>query len=393
MEAYCIDRHYKLWEDNNKLLKRVVFVTVAISLALIVKVLIPFVEDSESKKPVIQKIEALEKDKNAVIRKIKIIEETESVLRDVNKYIARQPWQKEKIELIQRYRRMRNSAPSGYQVVADNTIRKISKMLRNSIVKPLQHSIRVTDERRRDLARLNSKIAALQKFIRDWERRYIGKNWYRTIRLKEMAMMGLRDDLNRRLQEFSTVVDNELRAVKQARESVNNELKSLNNSIVTESDKLKDLEEELQKILPQWMRGLVKTEQVIQLLPVFLLGVVFYVFVIGVGLTRHFRIYADGKGLKEKEIADPVMSSIWTLIPRGRYGSLQVVIAYSLFFLAAWLLLEEAMDLLLDWLSIDPSRAWVGTRGPWQAFMWLSRGCFLFIIVYVCIMPMRKTGK
>ena len=391
MEAYVLDRHYKLWEENNKLLKRVVFVTIAISVALIVKVLVPFVDDSGIKKPVMEKIDSLGLQKDATLEKIRLIEKTESILKDVNKYIEKRPWQKEKEELIQKYRSMRNDPSSAHQSVADDTIRKISQMLKTNVLTPLQKSGTAPAEgNQNELVRLNTEIKDLENYVGQWERQYIGKNWYRTIGMKELAMRGLQDDLNQRMRQFSDVVRQELDKVKQERVVVTNELTQLNTEITTESEKLKALEKELQDILPQWLRGLVKIEQVIQLLPVFLLVVAVYVFVIGIGLTRHFQAYASGKGLAENEITNPVMSSIWTLVPRGRYGTVQVVLAYGLFFLCAWLLLEKAVDLLLVWMSIDDSHAWLGAQTPWEVFLWLSRAGLLCLLIYVVVMPWRS---
>ena len=116
-------------------------------------------------------------------------------------------------------------------------------------------------------------------------------------------------------------------------------------------------------------------------------------FVIGIGLTRHFQVYARGKGFQKSESTDPVMSSVWTLISRGRYGTLNTILAYSLFFVTTWLLLEKAMDLLLVWLTIDPARAWVSAAGPWEVFLWLSRAVFLFLVYYACSLPWRVKHK
>ena len=163
----------------------------------------------------------------------------------------------------------------------------------------------------------------------------------------------------------------------------------MNKQIAAEEDVLGKLEAELQTILPQWLRGLVTTEQVLQLLPVGLLIAAMYVFYVGLSLTRHFSIYADGKEFEKSVKADPVMSSVWTLIPRGRGGTVLTVAAYILFFIVAWLLLEKAVMLLQQWLSIDASRAWIGEQNIWQGFLWLSRLAFLSLIVYVGSMPWR----
>lgn len=395
MEAYRLDRHFKLWEENNKLLKRVVFVTLVISIALIVKVLNPFVAFSGDKKPVLQRIDVLKSERAAVNERLLTIEKTEQALTGINRYISSQPWRKEKEDLIERYRNLRVSPPpegidpGRYQQEADDTISRIGRELHEKIIEPLQLSTQVTRERRSDLDRLNAEIESLSRFIGEWQDEHKGVNWYRTLDMKEMMVMGLTKDLTARLNDFTRFVKQEQDIVKQAKQSVDKELQEVNKQIAAEEDVLGKLEAELQTILPQWLRGLVTTEQVLQLLPVGLLIAAMYVFYVGLSLTRHFSIYADGKEFEKSVKADPVMSSVWTLIPRGRGGTVLTVAAYILFFIVAWLLLEKAVMLLQQWLSIDASRAWIGEQNIWQGFLWLSRLAFLSLIVYVGSMPWR----
>jgi hypothetical protein len=394
MEGFQLDRHFKLWEENNKSLKRLTFVTVVISIALIVKVLTPFVDDSGSKKPILQKIETLNAEKAVTTRKIQAIEKTESVLQDVNRFIAAQPWQKEKSDLIERYRRMNTTpsleriSPARYQDQADATMHTIGKMLREQILKPLRNSMAAPGQAQ-DLGNLNNAVTTLGRFIDGWESHYIGKNWYQTLNRKEATMLDLTKELNRRLSDFSAVIEHELQSVKQAREAVNAQLQTLNSTIVSEGDKLKDIEKELQAILPTWLRGLVTTEQVIQLLPVFLLGAAIYVFYIGLGLTRHYQIYVAGKEFKQGVTTDPAMSSIWTLIARGRYGTLLTMTAYVVFFVLVWGRFEKSVGLLLQWIAIDPGKAWIASQTSWGLFLWCSRLAFIALIVYVCAKPWR----
>jgi hypothetical protein len=77
------------------------------------------------------------------------------------------------------------------------------------------------------------------------------------------------------------------------------------------------------------------------------------------------------------------MSTTWTLIYRGLLGSLVTIAAYTSFIIFTWILFEESMTLLSDWLSIDPSRAWLSTIEFWLAFLWLSRACFVVLLIYI----------
>ena len=226
MEAYRLDRHFKLWEENNKLLKRVVFVTLVISIALIVKVLNPFVAFSGDKKPVLQRIDVLKSERAAVNERLLTIEKTEQALTGINRYISSQPWRKEKEDLIERYRNLRVSPPpegidpGRYQQEADDTISRIGRELHEKIIEPLQLSTQVTRERRSDLDRLNAEIESLSRFIGEWQDEHKGVNWYRTLDMKEMMVMGLTKDLTARLNDFTRFVKQEQDIVKQAKQSV-----------------------------------------------------------------------------------------------------------------------------------------------------------------------------
>ncbi|MCK4674943.1 MAG: hypothetical protein KAT61_03440 [Gammaproteobacteria bacterium] len=389
MNEFYLQRHFKLWEDNNKLLNRIVFLTVVLSLALVIKVLIPFVDFSEDKKPVIQAIETLNVEKETTDKKIETIRETKKVLVGVNEFISRKPWQDEKRDLIKRYKDMRDSPPAEgyprkrYQQEADNTINKIAGVLHKNIFTPLQQS---TDGMGTDSANpdvLTREVKSLDQFIIDWKKEYINKNWYRTIGRKDTTMHELTASLNLKLNSFSNVVKSELVAVNRAKFKLDSELKVLNKKIVTEADKLKVLDDELQKILPEWLRGLVKIEQVIQLLPVALFGAAVFVLALGMSLTRHYNVYTSGNELTKHITADPGMSTTWTLIYRGSLGSLLTIAAYTLFVLFAWLLFEKSMLLLLEWLAIDPSGAWVSSHEFWVAFLWLCRAGFVLLLAYI----------
>lgn len=383
MNEFYIQRHFKLWEDNNKLLNRIVFLTVVISLSLVIKVLDPFVDLSEEKNPIFEAVASLNQEKEIVNQKLLLIEQTAKVLEGVNAYISNKPWQKEKQDLIKRYQTMREGyTREQYQQTADNTINTITEGLHDNVLSPLQQSVEsLADESARP-QQLIQEINSLNQFIDDWKKNYTGKNWYRTIGRKDETMYRLTEDINQRLRQFSRVIKNELNVIEQKKTVVDKELGKLNAKIDAESDKLKELDKQLQKILPEWLRGFIKIEQVIQLLPAALLFAVTFVIFLGLSLTRHYRIYIDNQKIGSEITRDPGMSSVWTLIFRGFTGTLLTVAAYSLFIVFNWLIFERTMALFLDWLIIDPSHAWLSSLAFWEAFVWIGRAGFALLLVF-----------
>lgn len=391
MDSFRLDRHFTLWEENNKLIKRVVSLTVMLSLAIVVKVLVPFVDNSEDKRPIRQNIDSLATEKAHVNEKLAVIQRTEKTMEEVNRFIASQPWQREKEALIERYQGMREGhSRESYQSKADDTIRNIGAMLRENIADPLKRGTAVADEQAPHLARLNEKVDSLDTFIEQWQNRYLGARWYATIDTKELTMSDLSQELNQHLDRFSGFLSQELTVVQRSKQVVDQKLQSVSTQIDTERTKLDEIEERLQSLLPQWIRGFIDTNQMIQLLPILLLAMAGYGLMVGINLTQHYRSYAAGKHLEEDVTTEPAMSSTWTLIPRGSLGTAQTLMAYSFFFLATWILLEKSMSLLLDWIAIDDSHAWIASPGPWRGFLWLSRLVFVGLMVFVCTMPRRR---
>ncbi len=386
MNEFYTQRHFKLWEDNNRLLNRVVFLTVVISLTLVIKVLAPFVSFSEEKIPVHQAVESLNQEKAIVAEKLAYIEKTAGVLKEVNGFIARESWQKKKRELIQRFQRMRNGySKEQYQQEADATIKQIAEELHKQVISPLQQSIDTIENKSARPEKLMRKITSLSDFIEDWQKEFIGRNWYQTINRKDRTMYELTAQLDDRLRELSWTVKSELKSIKQQRKKVDKELSLLSKKIAAEAQKLQELDDKLQKVLPEWLRGFINIEQVIQLLPAVLLSAAILIVILGLGLTRHYKIYIKNQNIGMDITTEPGMSSIWTLIYRGGTGTLLTIAAYTLFIVFSWVLYERAMQLLLNWLMIDPAPAWISSITFWESLRLAGHGGFILLLVFFFI--------
>ena len=386
MNEFYTQRHFKLWEDNNRLLNRVVFLTVVISLTLVIKVLAPFVSFSEEKIPVHQAVESLNQEQAAVAEKLVYIEKTASVLKEVNGFIARESWQKKKRDLIQRFRQMRNGySKEQYQQEADATIKQIAEDLHKQVISPLQQGIDAIETKSARPEKLMRKITSLSDFIADWQKEFIGRNWYQTINRKDRTMYELTAQLDNRLRDLSRTVKTELKSIKQQRKKVDKELALLSKKIAAEAQKLQELDDKLQKVLPEWLRGFINIEQVIQLLPAVLLSAAILIVVLGLGLTRHYKIYIKNQNIGMDITTEPGMSSIWTLIYRGGTGTLLTIAAYTLFIVFSWVLYERAMQLLLNWLMIDPAPAWSSSITFWESLRLAGHGGFILLLLFFFI--------
>lgn len=396
MEEYRLERHLKLWDNNNKMITKIVFLSLVLSLSLIVKVLSPFVIESEKKKPYVDAINMFKQEKVLFDEKINFIEQAMKNLVEVGHTISTKPWEVQKEKLIQRFSEMNASPPiqgyslQDYKEVANQTIIDISNLLRLEIIQQLKFISNEADARSLELSHLSSEVSSLNGFDKEWESKYIDKIWYKTLHDKSGTMEKLTNDITDRFINIKNIVDDELNIIKQKRMTVVAKLDKLNSQIKQEERMLESIEKELEEILHEWLQGLVSIKQVIQLLPLTLLCVALYVMSAGLVLTRHYQIYADGKALSSSVKSESSMSSVWTLIHRGRFGTILTVMVYVIFFLFAWLLFEKAIELQLAWVDIDPTQAWIETLVFWNSFLWLSRLIFVGLIGYVLMLSWRR---
>jgi len=105
----------------------------------------------------------------------------------------------------------------------------------------------------------------------------------------------------------------------------------------------------MQQIMPEWLRGLISVEQMVQLYPLIMMGLVLYTVGNGLSLTRHYLVIAQERGWSFEEASDPAYSSLWTLSYRGLTATLFTVVTYLGLIIAFWFFYEQGSDLYLGW--------------------------------------------
>lgn len=390
---FCIQRHLKLWEEQNKVIKRLVLGTVLFSILLLLKVLTPFSEITEKTRPVMEQMTHLEETKRQAEAQDQNLTKFDTTLEDVRKTIQARPWVKEKDELIRTLRNIRHRSPGGgtskeYQQTADATIRTISDLLREEILAPLEATQPVRGPRP-----LSSQIEDLRKFVTVWEQGYLGRRWYGTLSEKDAAIYELTQSLDGRLYEFASVLRSEQLRITTDRKRLEELRGALENDIDREAEKLKELDKRMQRILPQWIQGLLTIEEMVQLFPVILLMLVLYVFGTALFLTRHYEYAMDRIDLSERERKNRSASSIWTLTDRGHLGSTLTISVYLAFIAATWIFFEWGCLILGEWLATDGKGAWISSERGFQALQWIGRTALFSVIWYLVLQPVfaKKT--
>lgn len=398
MEEYRLDRHLKLWDSNNKRLTRVLLLSLVLAVSLFIKVLDPFVVNTEKSKPYVEEIKKLQKLKSLDDEKFQFLVQVAKRMQDVRQVISSKPnpWEMEKDKLIQKFHDMNQNPPvngysrQDYYKVANKTIYDISDILRKNIIQPLKTINDEAKQRSLGFSRLSAEIEAFTNFNKAWENHYLNKLWFGTLHDKAGTMERLTRDINQHLRNIDDAVKTEMGSIITQRTSIQVKLDNLRRQIEQEQTKLAPIEKALEEVLPQWLRGLVFPNQVIQIMPLGLVCLSCYVLFTGLILTHHYQEYINGKQLNKSLFNEASMSSLWTIIPRGTLGTLQTVAVYMLAFIVMWVMFEQAMSLLLKWLSIDLSQAWIQSADIWTGFRWLSRLIFLGLISYVLMLIWRS---
>jgi hypothetical protein len=266
------------------------------------------------------------------------------------------------------------------QEFANSTLEKVDKLFKK-ILNPLLEN--------QDTANLYKELVGS---IDKWKEDKMKIKWYSSVIRKNETLSELDEILNSLVSNFSTAIDGKLKDLVKEKNKLDRTLTANNENIIKAEKKLKSFDQEINELLPSWLRDLAPTNRVIQLLPLFLIGSAIYVLFIGLDLTRHYQIYVKGKAFSQDIVSDPSMSSTWTLIPRGRYGTIFTIAAYAIFFLLIWVLLEESVILLEKWIEIGKSGAWITDKTAWEVFRWICRLILVGVISYACIQPWRSNS-
>jgi hypothetical protein len=93
-----------------------------------------------------------------------------------------------------------------------------------------------------------------------------------------------------------------------------------------------DIDDALKQALPSWARGLLSADNMVVLYPWILIGIAIFLVATALRSAHHFRAMADSEGWTVEERRDPLLSTLWTLVPRGRVGTAVTFVNYTWIF-------------------------------------------------------------
>jgi hypothetical protein len=394
--GFRFKRHSELWEEQNKRVKRTVMAGLVFGILLLMNVLRPYSFDMDKRSDIKGEIETFKKEKERVENSIKALSDFEQTLEAVQKTIQEQPWMEEKDKLIQTLaviNRRGEGSWERYQKEADNTVRAIGAQVNDTVVKPLNQFLIDFPLAGDLMPELFAELNTLPQSIEAWIQQNLGKRWYRTLDSKRARVESLTRSLQDNLDAIYSKIQVERPNLARKRAVLSEKIIRLENDpeIKEKEKSLKELETKMEKILPEWIRGMISVQQMIQLYPFIILGLVIYVLVITLSLTMHYHSMAQGWGFTQAAETDPIFSSIWTLTYRGRFGTIFTIVTYLAFVATMWLLFEMGVEIFAKWLRTEG----VGFLNvtTLQVICWLGRCILAIIACLIVVQPFYRRNR
>ncbi|MDY6857065.1 MAG: hypothetical protein SWO11_20635 [Thermodesulfobacteriota bacterium] len=373
---FLYQRHLEIWKDQNKHIKRVILATLIFGFLILIRVLIPLNE----------KTLQIQDKVNNINNEIKVLEknnESSSKLKDsfseVRKFIQDQPWEREKENLIRKFRTLnrsnRNTDPQG---VADKSIERIVYDLRTSIIQPLERIFVEDSAALEFFPEIRRKIDEFSSFINSWESNHLGRNWFGTISEKNIEMYRLTQDVNQRTDRLSATLNSKINSVTQKISSRQEQIEQLNKNV---TDIQEGLEEALEEILPNWLQGVIRVKHMVQLYPFLLLIMVLYAVWLSYSITRHYSFVKNYIELSKEDLSDNASASLWTLTVKSRFGILLTTLTYGLFFIIVWILFERGWRIFVQWASVADSNMLLFHLSSMRFGTWIGRLLFALLLL------------
>jgi len=276
------------------------------------------------------------------------------------------------------------------QAEADDKVRRIFQRVNEDFLQPLERLLREDPEAARLLPAMPSMLARTRSDMDQWVRQHLGNRaWYETIQQKDQELSELTGFLRQRQEAFIGLVREQQKTLEPKKSMLADRQQQVLVQAAGIGRALEDLNRKMQELLPDWLRGLVSPEEMLQLYPLVLHGLI---ALIGfkVGLVRHhYLVVREGQRLQGLALHDAAVSSLWTLVYRGVPGTVATGAVYLGGIALLWWLFEHGSGLTAAWLAGHPSTAWAATKSWLPVVRWLGRVAFAAALVGVAMMLVR----
>ena len=377
-------RHWKLWEEQNKQLRRTVAASLIFAIVALFNIIIPYKGLFSKKAEIAAQINEVQTkigDSEAALEGLKSID---TVMEQVEKILYSRAWDEKRVDLIQAYSRLnrqQRGTPELYQSMADSTVRSITEEVIETVYEPLKPFLDRNSNMAVFAPETFKQASLLSETMQAWENRYINKPWYSTRDTKAQTINELSDDLNENLSALSRTLEKERQQLFVNKQQLDDDIQQLQSiNLKDQTQELDELQNRMIEVLPSWMRGLFSIEQLALFFPHIIAGILLFVIWLGRSLSGHFA--AATIAINDKDlIADPAFSSNWTLIRRTSWGTLQTVASYLLYAAAMIAAFEKGLSVLRESTIAASLRDSTLVFSP--AFFWTSRIAIIVSLFYV----------
>lgn len=249
------------------------------------------------------------------------------------------------------------------QEEADEKVRRIFQRVHDDFLQPLERLLREDPGAGRVLPALPSMLARTGSDMDEWVRRHLGnRSWYETIQQKDQELHDLTAFLRQRQGALFALVREQQKALEPKKQALAARQQRAEALAAGIRKTLGDLNTQMQKLLPDWLRDLVLPEEMLQLYPLILLGLAGAIGVKAGMVRHHYLVVREGHRLEGGSLRDAAVSSLWTLVFRGPLGTAATCAVYLGGTLLLWWLFERGASLAADWVTGQPSGAWTATQ-------------------------------
>ncbi len=395
-ENFRLTRHTNLWEEQNKQVKRTIIASLIFCVLLLMNVLKPYSSDLDTKRDIRTEIAKYKKENSKIETSIVLIDDFKQISDAAQLTIKRQPWMGKKNDLVETLAQINNRGEGNwtrYQKEADDTVRAIGAQVDEMVVMPLNEFLLNYPQVAELMPELYTELKIFPTTIQKWVDQNLGKRWYRTLDSK-MARV---ESLSRSLEVELDTIDNKIHLEKpnlvKKRNELRQEITRLENEtdIQAKEELLEILEARMEMILPEWVRGLISVNQMIQYYPLIILSLVMYVIAIAFSLNSHYQAMSTMRKITTTDRVDPIFSSLWTLTYRGRMGTILTIISYISYVGIMWILFEMGSDIFAEWL-IEKDGDFIGNDGL-MIIRWIGRFVLIAAVCFVTIRPYYHKGS
>lgn len=234
------------------------------------------------------------------------------------------------------------------QQLADAAVERVAEMVDGLVIAPLEA-----------LPGEMPEVAKLRSDIHKWEQEHLGQpQWYQTVPSKGATIDIVGNQANAQTDALMQALEAKQKRVEERIATLAAAELASKQDIEKLDAQCEKLQTRLQRLLPEWLQELVSADQMLELYPLALVGLLVAIGTRAFLVRSHYTVVRSGHELPELSADDPAVSSLWTLVYRGPTATLITAGAYlGAIGIVCWYF-DSGCRLLADWLTTEHDTVW-----------------------------------